>query len=90
VAFAWVNDELSLCSIEAADLRNRCRRAGVQIGTIDALLAELCIRHGLTMLTTFHWSPLVFSASVVESWMTKQKVSWVVSKMVIELIAERV
>jgi predicted nucleic acid-binding protein len=38
--------------IEAADLRNRCRRAGIQVGTIDALLAELCIRHELTMLTT--------------------------------------
>lgn len=38
--------------IAAADLRNRCRRAGVQIGTIDALLAQLCIRHQLTMLTT--------------------------------------
>jgi hypothetical protein len=38
--------------IEAAELRNRCRRAGVQVGTIDALLAELCIRHELTMLTT--------------------------------------
>jgi predicted nucleic acid-binding protein len=38
--------------IEAADLRNRCRRSGIQIGTIDALLAQLCIRHGLTLLTT--------------------------------------
>jgi predicted nucleic acid-binding protein len=38
--------------IEAAELRNRCRRAGIQVGTIDALLAELCIRHDLTMLTT--------------------------------------
>jgi predicted nucleic acid-binding protein len=38
--------------IEAADLRNRCRRAGIQIGTIDALVAELCIRHDLTLLTT--------------------------------------
>lgn len=38
--------------IEAAELRNRCRRAGVQIGTIDALLAQLCIGHELTMLTT--------------------------------------
>jgi hypothetical protein len=36
--------------IEAAELRNRCRRAGVQIGTIDALLAQLCLRHDLTML----------------------------------------
>ena len=38
--------------IEAAELRNHCRRAGVQVGTIDALLAQLCIRHSLTMLTT--------------------------------------
>lgn len=38
--------------IEAAELRNRCRRGGVQIGTIDALLAQLCIHHELTLLTT--------------------------------------
>jgi predicted nucleic acid-binding protein len=38
--------------IEAAEIRNRCRRAGVQIGTIDALLAQLCVRHDLTMLAT--------------------------------------
>ena len=38
--------------IQAADLRNRCRRSGVQIGTIDALLAQLCIHHDLTMLST--------------------------------------
>jgi predicted nucleic acid-binding protein len=38
--------------ILAAALRNVCRRAGVQIGTIDALLAQLCMHHGLIMLTT--------------------------------------
>src|ERR1700704_2457335 len=38
--------------IQAADLRNRCRRAGIQIGTIDALLAQLCVRHDLVMLST--------------------------------------
>jgi predicted nucleic acid-binding protein len=38
--------------VDAAELRNRCRRSGVQLGTIDALLAQLCIHHGLTMLTT--------------------------------------
>jgi predicted nucleic acid-binding protein len=38
--------------IDAAALRNACRRSGVQLGTIDALLAQLCIRHGLTLLTT--------------------------------------
>ena len=37
--------------IDAAALRNRCRRSGVQLGTVDALLAQLCIRHGLTILT---------------------------------------
>jgi hypothetical protein len=38
--------------IHAAELRNRCRRSGVQSGTIDALLAHLCVRYDLTMLTT--------------------------------------
>ena len=38
--------------IDAAALRNTCRRAGVQLGTIDALIAQLCIRHRLTLLTT--------------------------------------
>jgi predicted nucleic acid-binding protein len=38
--------------IQAAELRRACRRKGVQIATIDALLAELCVRHGLIMLTT--------------------------------------
>lgn len=37
---------------DAAEVRNCCRRAGVQLGTIDALLAQLCIRHGLKILTT--------------------------------------
>ena len=38
--------------VEAANLRNACRRRGVQIGTIDALLASLCIAHDLVMLST--------------------------------------
>jgi predicted nucleic acid-binding protein len=38
--------------IAAAELRNVCRRSGVQVGTIDAILAQLCIRHDLTLLTT--------------------------------------
>ena len=38
--------------IEAARLRNECRGRGLQIGTIDALLARLCIRHELVMLST--------------------------------------
>lgn len=38
--------------IAAAALRNQCRRKGVQVETIDALLAQLCIRHELVLLTT--------------------------------------
>jgi predicted nucleic acid-binding protein len=38
--------------IAAADLRNTCRRAGVQLGTIDALIAQLCIAHDLELLST--------------------------------------
>jgi predicted nucleic acid-binding protein len=37
--------------VEAASLRNLCRRRGAQVGTIDAVLAQLCIRHALTLLT---------------------------------------
>lgn len=36
--------------IEAAEVRNACRRQGVQIGTIDALLIQLCVRHDLVLL----------------------------------------
>jgi predicted nucleic acid-binding protein len=38
--------------VDAAGLRNECRRSGVQIGTVDALIAQLCLRHELTLLTT--------------------------------------
>lgn len=38
--------------IAAAGLRNICRRSGIQIGTIDALLAQLCVRHDLVLLST--------------------------------------
>ena len=51
--------------MEAAHLRNTCRRRGVQIGTIDALLAWLCISHDLVMISTDRdfigiasWTPL--------------------------------
>lgn len=38
--------------IEAAEVRNSCRRRGVQIGTIDALLIQLCRKHDLILLST--------------------------------------
>ncbi len=37
--------------IGAAEVRNLCRRNGVQVGTIDALLIQLCGRYGLTLLS---------------------------------------
>ncbi|MEX0669964.1 MAG: PIN domain-containing protein [Pirellulales bacterium] len=37
--------------IEAAEVRNTCRRRGVQVGTIDALLIQLCRRHDLLLLS---------------------------------------
>jgi len=46
--------------IAAAEIRNACRRRGVQIGTIDALLIQLSQRYDLTLLTTdkdFHGAP---------------------------------
>ncbi|MDY0004179.1 MAG: PIN domain-containing protein [Polyangia bacterium] len=38
--------------IEAARLRNQCRKSGLQLGTIDALIAQLCLRYDLELLTT--------------------------------------
>ena len=58
--------------IAAAEIRNTCRRSGVQIGTVDALIAQLCISNDLSLLTTDQdfthaakhcklkvWSPMV-------------------------------
>jgi len=38
--------------VQAAVLCSACRRAGVQVATIDALIAQLCVRHSLTLLST--------------------------------------
>lgn len=56
-----IRDRMSRISQVAADLDDhldaaeafvKCRRRGVQLGSVDALLASLCIRRGLTLLTT--------------------------------------
>jgi predicted nucleic acid-binding protein len=54
--------------IDAAQLRNACRRSGVQVGTIDALLAQLCIRHDLTLLTTDNDFLLAAARSPLRVW----------------------
>ena len=38
--------------VAAAGLRNACRQKGVQLGTVDALIAQLCIRHDVILLST--------------------------------------
>lgn len=38
--------------IQAAALHGACRRKGLQVTTTDVLLSQLCLRHGLTLLTT--------------------------------------
>lgn len=54
--------------VQAAELRNHCRRKGVQVGTIDVLLAQLCIRHDLTMLTADADFRRVADHSVLKLW----------------------
>ena len=38
--------------VAAAEVRNACRRGGVQVGTIDALLIQLCGRYEMTLLSS--------------------------------------
>ena len=54
--------------IEAAELRNRCRRRGVQIGTSDALLAQLCIRNDLMLLSADQDFTLAAAHCALEIW----------------------
>lgn len=57
--------------VAAAELRNACRRAGVQVGTIDALLAQLCIRHDLTLLSTDNDFKLAAPHCALRVWAPK-------------------
>ena len=54
--------------IAAAKLRNTCRRAGVQIGTVDAVLAHLCIRHDLVLMSTDNDFSLAAKHSPLRVW----------------------
>ena len=54
--------------IEAAQLRNACRRRGVQVGTIDALLAQLCIAHDLVMLSSDRDLALIADSTALRLW----------------------
>ena len=37
--------------VAAAELRQRCRSRGIQVGPIDCLIAAACIQHGCPLLT---------------------------------------
>jgi predicted nucleic acid-binding protein len=38
--------------MEAAEVRDLCRRRGVQVGTIEAVLIQLCRKHDLVLLSS--------------------------------------
>ena len=59
--------------IEAAELRNTCRRQGVQLGTIDALLAQLCIHHELVLLATDRDYSLASAHVPLRLWQASSK-----------------
>ena len=54
--------------IKAARLRNECRHRGIQVGTIDALLAQLCIANDLLMLTSDQDFAFVSEHSALRLW----------------------
>ena len=54
--------------IGAARLRTECRRHGIQIGTIDALLAQLCVARECVMLSTDQEFALVAERSPLRLW----------------------
>jgi len=54
--------------VKAAELRNKCRRKGVQVGTIDALLSQLCIHHQLVLLTADRDFGRVARHSALKVW----------------------
>jgi predicted nucleic acid-binding protein len=54
--------------VNAADLRNKCRQKGAQVGTIDALLSQLCIHHKLVLLTADRDFGRVARHSALKVW----------------------
>jgi predicted nucleic acid-binding protein len=54
--------------VAAAGVRNTLRSAGVQVGTIDALIAHLAIAGGHTLLTTDNDFPAASSHISLQLW----------------------
>jgi predicted nucleic acid-binding protein len=57
-------------ALDAARLQVALRRSGRQLGTVDALIATVALRHGLTVLTTDGDFAAV-PALLLESWASK-------------------
>lgn len=54
----------------AAELYDECRRRGIQVGTIDALLARLCISHDLVMLSTDRDFDFIAECTSLQLWVS--------------------
>lgn len=54
--------------IAAADLANTLRAAGIQVATVDALLAQIAIAHGLVMLSADRDFELVARHTQLRLW----------------------
>ena len=54
--------------VAAARLSNECRRAGVQLGSVDALIAQMAIAGEHTLLTTDQDFHLARSAIALNVW----------------------
>jgi len=50
-------------------IRNRARRRGIEVGPIDAVLAQLSIRYELRLLTTDADFARIAEAEPLERWM---------------------
>jgi len=57
---------------EAANLYDECRRRGIQVGTIDALFARLCISRDLVMLSTDRDFGYIAECTSLQLWTSLQ------------------
>lgn len=53
--------------------RPKARRAGIQVGTMDALIAELCVRHGLTLLSADQDFESIARHTPLKVWVSRSR-----------------
>jgi predicted nucleic acid-binding protein len=58
--------------VRASVIGSDCRRKGIQVGTIDVVLAALCLRHELTMLSTDRDFERIAAHHDLELWQPTQ------------------